>query len=195
MSKDGRYQDTELIVKEGFRSLLTSMPYNKITVDHICEAAAISKKTFYKYYSSKQDLLEDFYESEFLSNVYVIRKAIPVDKIDQAPLAMTTRDFEVFYENRELFCNLLQNYGEAELANLIIKLTEKVNRVIYEEVGLSGTELLFGAFFVASSGAMTKIRWMKNGFDQSPKELAALYFEWALSRLHVLMQDSPSEAK
>lgn len=46
------------IIKEAMYILLESNTFKKITVNDICEAASISRSTFYKTYHDKYDILE-----------------------------------------------------------------------------------------------------------------------------------------
>ena len=39
---------------------LSEMPFEKITVDQLCQTAIINRSTFYKYYKSKYDLMEQY---------------------------------------------------------------------------------------------------------------------------------------
>lgn len=39
---------------------LYEMPFEKITVDQLCQTAIINRSTFYKYYKSKYDLMEQY---------------------------------------------------------------------------------------------------------------------------------------
>ena len=67
------------ILKEASR-LFFEKGYKKVTVDEIASNLRISKKTIYKYYKSKQDLLEDSFEkwqTKLSSEVNEI-----IDKVD-----------------------------------------------------------------------------------------------------------------
>ncbi|MBQ1531166.1 MAG: TetR/AcrR family transcriptional regulator [Solobacterium sp.] len=44
-----------------FLSLLERFPFEEITILEICEEAGISRRTFYLYYSSRYDVLDDYY--------------------------------------------------------------------------------------------------------------------------------------
>ena len=48
-------------IKEAFRALLRTTPYDAITVNDISAAAFVSKKTFYKYFESKQYAVHAIY--------------------------------------------------------------------------------------------------------------------------------------
>ena len=56
---DLRVQKTLEVIKNTFEALMLELPYPKITVTALCERARINKKTFYRYYSTLDDLLEE----------------------------------------------------------------------------------------------------------------------------------------
>lgn len=41
-------------------TLLSDMPFEKITVDLLCQVALVNRSTFYKYYKSKFDLMDQY---------------------------------------------------------------------------------------------------------------------------------------
>ncbi|MBO4365783.1 MAG: TetR/AcrR family transcriptional regulator [Eggerthellaceae bacterium] len=57
--RDLRVEKTLDAIRETFESMLVEMPYEKITVTALCARARINKKTFYRYYSALDDLLQE----------------------------------------------------------------------------------------------------------------------------------------
>ena len=47
-------------IDEALLESLAEMPFEKITVDQLCQTAIINRSTFYKYYKSKYDLMEQY---------------------------------------------------------------------------------------------------------------------------------------
>ena len=45
--------------------LMYNIPYNKITVKMICEKAGVSRMSFYRYYSTKEDIFINFADERF----------------------------------------------------------------------------------------------------------------------------------
>lgn len=56
---DLRVQKTLAVIQSAFEAMMLELPYNKITVTALCERARINKKTFYRYYSTLDDLLAE----------------------------------------------------------------------------------------------------------------------------------------
>ena len=57
---------TKRLLKEAFMDIFKTTPIDKIHVRTLCEKDGINRSTFYKYYSSPSDLLEEM-ENEMLS--------------------------------------------------------------------------------------------------------------------------------
>lgn len=56
---DLRVQKTLAVIQSAFEAMMLELPYSKITVTALCERARINKKTFYRYYSTLDDLLTE----------------------------------------------------------------------------------------------------------------------------------------
>lgn len=57
--KDLRIRRTIGSIRKAFTEMLLEMPYEKITVTELSNRANINKKTFYRYYSTLDELLEE----------------------------------------------------------------------------------------------------------------------------------------
>jgi len=60
---------TKKALAEGLKHYLRKMPFSKITVDDICEAADVSRRNFYRHFKDKYELLNWLYDYEFCSTV------------------------------------------------------------------------------------------------------------------------------
>ena len=59
-STDLRVVKTMKQIDHALLSCLSEEPFEKITVEQLCRAALINRSTFYKYYTSKYDLMERY---------------------------------------------------------------------------------------------------------------------------------------
>ena len=59
-STDLRVVKTLKQIDGALLSCLAEAPFEKITVDQLCRAALINRSTFYKYYTSKYDLMDRY---------------------------------------------------------------------------------------------------------------------------------------
>ena len=64
-------------INEAALSLFAGQGFEPTTVEEICEAAEVARKTFYNYYNSKQDLIRELSDSMLYDETYnVIELAI-----------------------------------------------------------------------------------------------------------------------
>ena len=62
----------KLAIAEAMKTLMRSSPIEKITIRQIQEAAGVSRRSFYRYFRDKFDLLEWIYNYEFCRYVEVL---------------------------------------------------------------------------------------------------------------------------
>lgn len=86
-------------MKNALVHLLQKKPLNKISVLEICETAQINRTTFYKYYGSQTDLLNEI-ESDFLAQLDESLALIPEQEGAVASVLAN------LYEQRTTFCTL-----------------------------------------------------------------------------------------
>ena len=57
-------KDTKSLISSTFVELLSSKPFDRITIKDIVDACGINRNTFYYYYSDIYDLLEEIFKKE-----------------------------------------------------------------------------------------------------------------------------------
>ena len=72
MATDSRYRKTEAALHDALLALLKTKPIDQITTTELCEAADVSRNTFYAHYSAPALLLESI-EDEFIAIVQIGR--------------------------------------------------------------------------------------------------------------------------
>ena len=63
--EDLRIRTTKNMIHQALIRLLKSKPLEKITVVELCKQAQVNRSTFYKYYGSQYDVLEDIVQNLF----------------------------------------------------------------------------------------------------------------------------------
>ena len=79
MMENQRIRLTKRMLKEALVRLLEQKPIDKITVYELCGEAEINRTTFYKYYGSQYDLMEDI-QTDFMQELEnsMLEKAHPI---------------------------------------------------------------------------------------------------------------------
>jgi AcrR family transcriptional regulator len=168
-------------IESGFRTLLTNTVYDKITVDQICKVASVSKKTFYKHFESKHDLLIVLIHNDIIAPVLRLRAILPLDEIKSSPLLVTERTYQTLYENRAVYRNILASLGRTGLADLILTETYTFNCEVFGLMKMTPEETEYASYFVAASDAMIQARWLEQGCPTPPKQMAKLCGAWVMS--------------
>ena len=58
------------IIANTMDQLLIKQPYNKISINKICDAVPMSRRTFYNYFSNKEHLVEWMVEKDFMEHAF-----------------------------------------------------------------------------------------------------------------------------
>ena len=70
-------EQTKVWIFNSFFDLLKGLHYNKLTVQEISQHARISRRTFYRIFKSKDDLLQTYFEELLNKYLIVLKKNAP----------------------------------------------------------------------------------------------------------------------
>lgn len=152
-------------------ALMKQKPYTKITISELCDQAGLSRKTFYKYFSCLDDLVDHIYEGFSLAY-----QRYPIPQNNKSDCYNSFLHFFSFwYHFRDWVEVLVQNdlWDESRL------MTEHQHSLLTPRdwSGSPGENeqgrLLVYAFIGAGCVRMVK-NWCHDGFRQTPEEMAEL---------------------
>lgn len=126
-----RVRLSKAMLKNSLLELLQEKPLSKISVLEICERAQINRTTFYKYYGSQTDLLDEI-EADFLSDANERIMLV----FEQSPNAVFAF-LESLYEQRDTFCTLVNAIPGQQFAEHLFALPgiEKIFQNLAETDG------------------------------------------------------------
>lgn len=168
---DRRTRYTKKVIKETFIELLTEKELNKITVSEICSKADINRATFYRYYLDVYNLLEKVQEEllEELKNAYTS------DEVDSFSIARFTEAIlDTFIKNKQLIKILFNTNNNIYFLNDFLEVVYDKCKLRWEKdvKDITEEEIEYGTVFIFN-GALGVINyWVKNDFQDSPKEIA-----------------------
>ncbi len=120
--------------------LLSEEPFEKISVNKICDISNFPRATFYNYFDDKFDLVDYCW--------YVIAQDIEVDKVtkvksNQSLIVYFDRLYDVFKSNQHLLDNILQyNDFSGQLVNSFINyFKDKMQEILSKTIDYSKTGL------------------------------------------------------
>lgn len=136
---DKRVKKTKKYLKETLIELLTTEPFEKITVTEICNRADISRITFYSHYEDKYDLVEDIFQEmiEFgVSRYYDLQNSNNKDHNMAVGFSIVMDCIlDVYYENYSFFSHT--NPGENPY--LAFSFYNHVNKTVERYIEHEGT--------------------------------------------------------
>ena len=105
MSRSSK-RDVRKECKKVMNDLMRTTSVEQITVTQICQAAGISRVTFYIYYDDKYMLLDDFFD-DLWESVLVSYKEKISDSTDPLDIFLSfyMSIIHVYYFNLEIFCH------------------------------------------------------------------------------------------
>ena len=160
-------------LEECLLSVMQDKPYSEITVSSLCEQTDLSRKTFYRLFESKQDVLDSLIDRTLRE---YIRFSLPQNQLapDVSP------ELQSFYyywlERRGLLDVLSKNGMSTMLYDRSIRHMLQEETDILRQLGVvpslqENTEALM--FFL--SGILTLVvGWHHTGYQKSPLQMAAI---------------------
>ena len=150
--------------------ILKNKPFDQISVSELSEDAQYDRRTFYRHFQSKSDILY-LYCASLLSEMADDMKKNPL-----TPLSGFLSYFEFWNKHRDFLLLL-------EKQHLLYFLGEKQDQLLYEHVGtvvhadlpkkLSQVSefSLYAYYFTLGGLWQTLVLWIRTGMKQTPRQL------------------------
>ena len=156
--------------------LMYRLPYNKITVKLICEKAGVSRMSFYRYYSTKEDIFINFSDERFAEfyELYMLNKDITMESF--------TRDLISYFKKYSRQIKILE---KADKMSILLTQFERYTSYLMKnnktaEIFSSRDNPLFAPFF-AGGLFNVLVYWCKHDFKESEEEMSR-YLNQIISR-------------
>lgn len=162
---DPRIYKTLRNIDEALLTTLKERPFHRITIDQLCKSAMINRSTFYKYYTDKYALLDDYLSralNEFRAMVKTDFINADPSNVDDPYYTLLFRETASFlFAHRDRYKTL---WTAGIDRNIYQEMTDIVEERILEKLCPEGGEKkncaarqLYACFF--ASNMMTLIRW------------------------------------
>ncbi len=151
-----------------FAELIASIPYGDISVTMICKRAGIDRRTFYRYFDNKGDVLRSYLDATYAEYVDEI---LSIDSTDTAEYV--ERFFSFWKEEHIVFINALRRDGLLHLA------FAADNRYFVEVDALLAGKLgrkidRYAALFCDGGLISVFLAWIAGGRVEPPEQMAAM---------------------
>ena len=156
-------------LERGLLEALGKQPYEKITLTDLCRQLEISRKSFYRYFPTKEDCLLALMDHT-LSDCNTA--ALTGWEGEQELKQMDLVRFFTYWREQEAFLNAVRDNG---LGYLLLDRTTVIVDAMKEKLPPAAFERDQVEYFIAHGLMATVLRWHYFGFPCTPEEMASAF--------------------
>lgn len=170
-TKNRNAQRSIKLLEEAFTSLLTTKPYEKITVSDITRKADLNRGTFYAHFDSVDDLMRQTMDDVTEKISASFSSSISDKSFIEDPMPFLTKIGEFLTENLALIKRLVaSNRLEPLFAALFERLTEMLHERAQKMYPENGTLSLKVADFIVGGVIDVYGDWLKGDYGSESIE-------------------------
>ena len=181
---------TQQKIMAALAELLEKFPYNSVSVQSICDTAGLSRKTFGRYYQSKEDVVIEQIRVDFAEPIRTLLSVMSFKGVENSTQLLYKRSYEQFYAHREYYQKVIEALGIMWFVQQHMNATLSLGDVPYSEDAIGAEnvpgenlEADFVQHFYSGVGALGLKWWIEHDFCISAEEMAALVAKWGYARL------------
>lgn len=165
-------------LEQGLLLAMGIQSYEKITLTELCRQLQIPRKTFYRYFPTKEDCLLALIDHALLdcNDVALGGWTGGRNLDDQAQLR--------FFHYWKAHADLLDAIRDNQLQGLLLERTAVIVDRMKENAPIGSFAVEQVEYFIAHGLMSTVLRWHEHGFPSTPEEMAGV-FEGLLSAARV----------
>jgi len=156
-------------LEQGLLEAMGTHPYSKITLTDLCRRLSIPRKTFYRYFPTKQDCLLALIDHTLADcNTRTLSGWGGGRELQQSHLLQFFR----YWQEQRVFLDAIRDNG------LCYLLLDRTTAIVDKMKELESTDNFAGdqvAYFIAHGLMTTVIRWHHHDFPCSPEEMAEAF--------------------
>ena len=156
-------------LEQRFLAALGNQAYDKITLTDLCRQLQIPRKTFYRYFPTKQDCLLALIDHKLVDCNAV---ALSGWEGAQELQAMDLTRFFTYWREQEAFLNAIRSNG---MGYLLLDRTTVIVDAMKETTPPAAFARDQVEYFIAHGLMTTVLRWHHFGFPSTPKEMASTF--------------------
>lgn len=164
-------KDVKEYIKQSLFLLMETTPYEKISMDMISAKSGVSRRTIYRYFDNKTDIL-NYYMKEMVNEYYRTVQS----KIENTA-NLIARSFQFVSDNVKFFQiayknNLLSSIIEV-LEDVIRKMVSNTKNKKYK--GFNTDNIDYYIAFVSGGCYRMLCQYLKEENQHTPKQMASIY--------------------
>lgn len=156
-------------LEAGLLAAMKKQPYGKITLTELCRELKIPRKTFYRYFPTKDDCLLALLDHTLSDcNDIALKGWDGSRELDEH----TQLRFFTYWKERRDFLDAVRDNG---LQYLLLDRTTVIVDRMKESSASEGFARDQVEYFIAHGLMATVLRWHHHGFPDTPEEMAAVF--------------------
>ena len=157
------------MLTDGLLQLMKATDFSTITVTQICQEADLSRRTFYRLYESKEDLLNEYLVSLAEDFKNTVADDSPKNYIEVAMIYFS------FWKQHQNFLNLLKRNNLIELMySTASEMAPIVFQMVKPNIKAEADLLSFAMSYSLGGLNGMLIQWVEDGMKLSSDQLATI---------------------
>lgn len=170
---------TEEKFRAALMTLMERFPYDSISIQGICDEAGLSRKTFSRHFSSKEDVAAAQLRADIAVPTATVLSVLSATPFPNSSRVLLRHAYGAFYDNRSFYEEVVQSLGLVWLSENVMAAGKWIGTVPYEKDGISDERELDFVVSLYSGITATALRWwMENDFSVSPDCLVDWVIKW-----------------
>lgn len=152
---------------EAMLSLMQQKPFQEITISELCRKAKLDRRTFYRNFKDKQDILSYYFSS--LQEEYTIT----LTRVSEQTFYTLAKVNFTFWQEHLDFLKTAKN-DEALYVLLIQMLNRFIPEMYVHSAGMNTEKARIGIAFLIGGFHNVLLHWLFSGCQQTADEMAAI---------------------
>lgn len=153
------------------QDLMQSVPYSHITISHICDKAGISRKSFYRYFSSKDGCLCALMDHCIIEGASTY---LPDHGQSINTRVIYERFFSYWLQMQPLLDALAKNNLSLHLVERMMEYLDKEERDFHHYLGGNKNDSYEQMLFMVSGIMGLVLSWHHTGYRKSVSQMASI---------------------
>lgn len=182
MKENQRVAVTRRMLQEGLMRLLQDKHIDSIKVTELCAASGINRATFYRYYHSPRDVLDQM-RREILTGIHDL---VPAAGGAWDPLQYLTAICRYFYDRKKQMQTLFRYRTDEGFIQLLNQFTqERLDALerMDRPVQIDPTDLKLASCYYAGGAFYILRQWLTEDIDRTPEQIARLMYRFITAKV------------
>lgn len=152
---------------EALLTMIQKKPYDEITISELCKKAQLDRRTFYRNFKDKDDVLQYYFDDLKLEYLQTIQK------IKEKTFSSLADAYFSFWSSHLQFFKTAQK-DQALISLLFQTINDFVPSVYVDGDGNLSKEMRYSIAFVVGGFHNVLLQWLMNEDDSNPEDMASI---------------------